>query len=109
MQADNLFTDAAPQLEGERFDTLLAHRNLVVERIISSASVAPQEYVQQQDEWVLLVHGKAVLRVAEKSVSLKSGDYVFLPAGTAHTVEQASEGAMWLAIHLHPDAPLAER
>lgn len=35
------------------------------------------------------------------SVSLKSGDHLFLPAGTPHTVTQVSDGAIWLAVHLH--------
>jgi cupin 2 domain-containing protein len=103
MQTGNLFTDAAPPQQGERFDTILSHKNLVVERIISSATITPQEYVQLQDEWVLLVQGEAVLQVAGESVSLKSGDYLFLPAGVPHTVQRTSEGTMWLAVHLHPE------
>ena len=103
MQTGNLFSAAVPPHEGERFDTILSHRNLVVERIVSSASVTSQEYVQPQDEWVLLLHGEATLQIAEKAVSLKSGDYLFLPAGVPHTVERVSDGAMWLAVHLHPD------
>jgi len=104
MQHGNLFADAVPPAAGERFDTLLAHRNLVVERIVSSADLAPQDYVQLQDEWVLLVRGEAELEVAGKPVSLKAGDYLFLPAGTAHRVQCASDGALWLAVHLHSQA-----
>ena len=103
MRIGNLFTDAQPPEAGERFDRLLSHKNLVVERIVSSATMTPQEYVQTQDEWVLLLQGEAVLQVAGESVSLKAGDHLFLPASTAHTVTQASEGAMWLAVHLHPE------
>lgn len=103
MRISNLFTDAAPPREGERFDILHSHKNLVVERIVSSAAVTPQEYVQSQDEWVLLVHGEANLQVAGESIPLKSGDYLFLPAGVPHTVEHTSEGAMWLTVHLHPE------
>jgi len=104
MRVGNLFTDAASPLEGERFDTLLRHKNLVVERIVSSAAIAAQEYVQTQDEWVLLVQGEAVLQVAGEAVSLKSGDYLFLPAGVPHAVLRTSSGALWLAVHLHPEA-----
>lgn len=107
MRTANLFTDAAPPHNGERFDTILSHRNLVVERIVSSAAITPKEYVQTQDEWVLLVRGEAVLQVAGESVSLKAGDYLFLPAGVPHTVERTSEGAMWLAVHLHPEQAAA--
>lgn len=99
---NNLFTDDAPPAMGERFDTVLAHRNLVVERIVSSAHITPGEYVQAQDEWVVLLRGQALLDVAGQLVNLASGDHVFLPAATRHTVRQVSQGAMWLAVHLHP-------
>lgn len=102
IQTGNLFADAIPLQEGERFETLLSHKNLVVERIVSSAAITPCEYVQPQDEWVVLVQGEAVLAVAGEPVALKSGDYVFLPAGVPHTVERVSQGALWLAVHLHP-------
>lgn len=101
----NLYADAVPPPGAERFDTLLAHRNLVVERIVSSARAVPGEYVQAQDEWVVLLHGEAVLEVAARVLTLSSGDHLFLPAGTPHTVRQVSEGAMWLAVHLHPQQP----
>jgi len=103
LRSGNLFTNANPPHEGERFDELLRHKNLVVERIVSSAFLTRQEYVQPQDEWVLLVQGEAALRVDGASISLKAGDYLFLPAGTPHTVEQTSAGAMWLAVHLYPE------
>ena len=102
MRTGNLFADAAPPAEGEHFETLLQHRNLIVERILSSAAITPSEYVQTQDEWVLLAHGEAEMLVDGKSVVLAAGDYLFLPAGTPHTVMRVSQGAIWLALHLHP-------
>ena len=84
MTLPNVFDDCSPPEAGERFDVLLEHRNLVIERIVSSANVAPKQYVQAQDEWVVLVRGEAELEVAGESVALKAGDHVFLPAGTAH-------------------------
>ena len=103
MRPGNLFADAAPPPEGERFETLLSHRNLVVERIVSSAAITPTEYVQAQDEWVVLVQGEAVVRVAGVTITLAAGDYLFLPAGEPHRVERVSQGAIWLAVHLHPE------
>ena len=103
-QTGNLYTDAVPPLEGERFETILSHRNLVVERIVSSAAIESREYVQAQDEWVLLARGEAVLRVAGELRTLKAGDYVFLPAGVPHRVERTAAGTIWLAVHLHPES-----
>jgi len=100
MEKGNLFDDPAPPTQGERFTTLLKHRNLLVERIISSANSQPSDYIQTQDEWVVLIHGEAVLQVSGDLITLTPGDHVFLPAGTPHKVERVSEGALWLAVHL---------
>ena len=82
---------------------LLAHRNLVVEQILSGGSVEPSEYVQQEDEWVLVLEGGAALDVDGKRVELGPGDWVFLPASVPHTVLRTDEGTSWLAVHLHPE------
>ena len=102
MRTRNLLVDAETPLKGERFETLLAHKNLVIERIISSAAIDPTESVQAQDEWVAMLQGEATIEVAGESIELLSGDYLFLPARTPHTVRRVSEGALWLAVHLHP-------
>jgi cupin 2 domain-containing protein len=104
MQKGNLFTDAEAPLKGERFEALLTHKNLVVERIVSSTDTTPTEYVQHQDEWVVLLQGEATLEIAGRSVELHSGDYVFLPAGTCHLVRRVTGGALWLAVHLYPSS-----
>lgn len=101
MQIANLFADAAAPAEGERFEALLTHRNLVVERIVSSARIQPTRYTQPQDEWVALLRGEAELEVAGETVVLRAGDHLFLPAGTPHTVRAVAEGSVWLAVHLH--------
>ena len=98
----NLFVDASPPPTGERFDTLLEHKNLVIERISSSSCIEPKQYVQPQDEWVQLVQGTAVIEIDGKTQPLQAGDYFFLPARTPHSVKSVSDGAMWLAVHLHP-------
>jgi cupin 2 domain-containing protein len=106
VEPGNLFADAAPPLEGERFETLLSHRNLVIERIVSSDAITPTVSVQLQAEWVVLVCGEAVLEVGGDQIRLESGDHLFLPAGSPHTVHHVSQGAIWLAVHLHPDTEM---
>jgi cupin 2 domain-containing protein len=102
----NLY-DTSPPGQGERFDTILSHRNLVIERIVSSAAIVSRRYVQIQDEWVLMVQGEAMLQVAGETILLSSGEHVFLPAGVPHTVERVSAGALWLAVHLYPESAVA--
>src|SRR5688500_4829805 len=103
MISGNLFADAAVPTGGERFETRLSHRNPEIERIVSSSAAETSEYIQSQDEWVVLLKGEASLRLPGRTVALAVGDFVFLPAGTPHSVERVSEGAIWLAVHLHPD------
>lgn len=105
MQINNLLKNAQPPLEGEQFEALLTHKNLRIERIISSANFSPSEYNQEQDEWVLMVQGHATMLVAGETIELTTGDYLFLPSGTIHSVLSASEGAIWLAIHLFDSSP----
>jgi cupin 2 domain-containing protein len=100
MQDGNLYENAAPPADGERFETLLAHKGLHIERIVSSAKIESHEYVQEQDEWVVLLQGEATLNVAGTNFVLKSGDYLFIPSQTPHTVMRVSQGALWLAVHL---------
>jgi cupin 2 domain-containing protein len=89
---------------GERFERLLAHRNLVVEQILSGRGAAPHTYVQDQDEWVLVLAGRAEMEVGGEQVTLGPDDWAFLPAGVPHTVLKSAPGTSWLAVHLHPDA-----
>jgi len=100
MTSGNLFDGVTPPPSGEIFETLLRHRNLVIERIVSSSQPEPVEYVQPQDEWVILVSGEATLEVRGVDHRLNTGDYLFLPALTPHTVKHTSHGTVWLAVHL---------
>lgn len=101
MQTGNLFTGFSTPREGETFETLLSRKNLVIERIVSSAELSPQKYQQVQDEWVVLLKGTAILEVDGKTIELNTGDYLFLPANTPHTVKWTSHGALWLAVHVY--------
>lgn len=105
MPQPNIFA-AIPELtEGEHFDELQRCRNIKVERIISSNLVEPKLYIQKQDEWVILLQGKARLDVDGKERELNPGDFLFIPAGTPHQVLHTSEKpqCIWLAIHIFPN------
>lgn len=102
MATGNVFADSAPPPEGERFETLLAHAGLVIERIVSSSRIAAHTYAQEQDEWVVLLRGQAVLDVSGVQHSMMAGDHLFLPSGTPHAVVSVSAGALWIAVHRYP-------
>src|SRR6185437_12154823 len=86
---------SAPASGEELFLELLAHRNLVVEQILSGESSRPTAYLQEQDEWVVVLAGGAAMTVDGEPVELRPGDWLFLPAGVPHTVERTEAGTSW--------------
>ncbi|MCC6134572.1 MAG: cupin domain-containing protein [Candidatus Contendobacter sp.] len=102
----NLFADLPNQRADEQFDLLLRKDACRLERIISTGHATPpgEWYDQDGDEWVVLLQGRAGLRLADEPNirELKPGDYVWLPAHCRHRVEWTSDQppAVWLALHL---------
>jgi cupin 2 domain-containing protein len=94
---------AAPEA-GERVERLVAAGNVVVEQILSGRLEAPVDYEQEQDEWVLLLAGGAVLAVEDESIELASGDWLYLPAGLPHRLMDTQPGTSWIAVHLSEHA-----
>jgi cupin 2 domain-containing protein len=83
-------------------EEILAFGNVVVEQILSGPDVAPEDYLQDQDEWVTLLAGAAVLEVGGERVELGPGDWVLLPGGVPHRLVEVQSGSNWLAVHVHP-------
>lgn len=90
---------AAPS-KGERAEDLLQLRNLSVRQIVSGVLDGPVDYCQDDDEWVVVLDGSAVLEIDGERVDLGSGDWVLLPAGTPHRLVSTEPGTNWLAVHL---------
>ncbi len=72
--------------QNELFITLLKRAGFRLEQIISHGQSIDQEfwYDQNEDEWVVLLRGKAVLKFKRESLSLKTGDYLLIPANAGH-------------------------
>jgi len=85
---------------GETFTTLLEHKNIKINRIVSSVDVEPIEYNQEEDEWLVLLEGEATLLVDTKEQVLTKGETLFIPAKTPHTVLKTSNGTVWLTVHI---------
>ena len=97
--------DAIPKhIDAEVFDRLLEADGFHIERIISKGHCSPESgwYDQEENEWILLLTGKATLSFAdETSIDLKKGDYINIPAHKKHRVEwtDPETETIWLAIH----------
>ncbi len=106
MIINNIFSTAGLSIaeDKEFFESLCEGNNLKIERIVSRGQVSPpgKWYDQPENEWVILLKGKATLEF-EKSqmVHLSAGDYLLLPAGLRHRVTYTSNDpeCVWLAIH----------
>ena len=79
-----------------------------VEQILSGRLDGPVDYVQDADEWVMVVHGRATLEVEGDRTEMGPGDWVLLPAGTAHRLVATDPGTSWLAVTTAP-APARPR
>jgi len=95
----NLYNFTVPK-DGEDFTTLLEHKNIKINRIVSSADVEPIEYIQEEDEWVVVIEGEATLFLKNEERVLQKGDTLFIPAKTSHKVLKIKDGTIWLAIHI---------
>ncbi len=91
----------APQ---ELYETLAAGDGILIERIISRGHTTPvgDWLDSEQDEWVLLLQGEAVIAYLDGSLTIiKTGDYLLIPAHQKHRVEFTSSEppCIWLAVY----------
>ncbi len=96
----NILDNIDIPLQDENFKTLLEHKNIKIIRIVSSDNVELIEYIQDEDEWILLLEGKAIIILELKEIKLSKGDTLFIPAKTKHKITYTQNGTVWLAIHI---------
>lgn len=99
----NLFDLPNPLPEGEEFTELFHSKDLRIERIVSSGQITPagQWYDQDEDEWVVLIRGEAVLEYENgEKLRMSAGDHVLLPAYCRHRVAYTSARppCIWIAV-----------
>ena len=75
-----------------------------IERIVSHGQASPEGfwYDQDEDEWIIILQGRARLRLAEPEslVDLRPGDSLQLPAHCRHRIEWTTPDGptIWLAV-----------
>lgn len=74
---------------------------MVVEQIVSGEVEAAVDYLQDHDEFVVVLAGAALLEVDGEHLDLGAGDWLLLPRGTPHRLVTTEPGTNWLAVHLH--------
>ncbi len=72
-------------------------------RIVSTGQSDPPDQWQdpEDDEWVLLLTGSAVLQFEDDRLTMKPGDWCHIPAGTRHRVDftDPEQPSVWVAVH----------
>lgn len=96
----SIFENISDAGEEEQFELLQKGSHYRIERIISAGHSSPKCfcYNQENDQWIMLVQGKAVLEVEGELVEMNAGDYTFLPKNCKHRVESTSiePACIWL-------------
>ncbi|MBN1155239.1 cupin domain-containing protein [candidate division KSB1 bacterium] len=101
----NIFHELPESAKEEIIERLLATERVVIERIVSQGQSSPQGfwYDQDNDEWVIVLQGRASLRFETEAqlVKLVAGDYLLIPAHVRHRVEWTDPDVqtIWVAVH----------
>ncbi len=99
----NLFNLPDPLPHNEDIFDLVRSDDIRIERIVSTGQTTPegQWYNQDEDEWVALIQGEAVLEYKTgERLNISAGDHVLLPAHCRHRVAYTSTQppCIWLAV-----------
>ena len=95
----NIYDYITPK-SAETFTTLLEHKNIKINRIVSSNHLDEKEYIQEEDEWLVLLEGQATLLLNNEKKTLIKGDTLFIPSKTPHRVLHTQSGTVWLTVHI---------
>ena len=101
---NNIFDVIPKNLKAEVFEQLVDSNGVKIERIVSKGHKSPESgwYDQDQNEWVLVLRGKAILSFEDEStITLKEGDFINILAHKKHKVEWTDPGieTIWLTVH----------
>ena len=94
----NIYDFKIPE-SGEIFTMLLKDKNIKIVQIVSSDNLEITEYCQEENEFVVLLEGEAVLEIDGERRVLNRGDTLFIPAKTKHKILSVKKGTLWLTIH----------
>jgi cupin 2 domain-containing protein len=96
----NFFNISTPFEGTENITELLQHGNVTINRIVSNRLNSGAWYDQEEDEWLVLLEGTALLLIGSEEKRLKTGDTLFIPAHQLHKVISTSENTLWLTVHM---------
>lgn len=101
----NLLTSLPRAIDRETVERLIETPALRLERIVTHGQTTPtgEWYDQERPEWVLVLTGRARLRLEEpaETLELGPGDAILIAAHRRHRVDWVDDTApvVWLALH----------
>ena len=103
MKKLNIYSNIPEKLSDEIVDVIFQSEIIRIERIISDGQASPDNfwYDQEENEWVILLKGKAKIKYQDQSEQyLTEGDYIFIPSHKKHRVEWTDNNTktIWLAV-----------
>ena len=104
MVPKNIFIDIPQDKDREIIEKLVKGRGVRIERIVSRGQASPPGfwYDQEEDEWVLVISGKAGIQFEGQAevLVLAPGDHLHIPAHRKHRVEwtDATNETIWLVV-----------
>ncbi|WP_228711396.1 cupin domain-containing protein [Aliarcobacter cibarius] len=98
----NIFDKVIIDKNEEIFFQIFKNESIRVERIVSNGQKSPENfwYEQEENEYILLLSGNAILEFEDFEVELKKGDCLNIEAMQKHRVKFTSldEPTIWFAV-----------
>ena len=111
--ASNLYADMPLLLPEELIDKLVDTKDVRIARIVSTGHASPPGfwYDQNESEWVVVLHGEAILEFEDEKRHMVPGDFVLIPPHRKHRVSSTSikESTIWLAVFFGKEKKAVKR
>ena len=102
MKKYNIFEEIIIDKNEEKFFEIFKNETIKIEKIVSNGQTSPQNfwYEQEENEFVLVLEGFAILQFEDKEIELKKGDCLNIKAMQKHRVKFTSldEPTIWFAV-----------
>lgn len=86
----------------EIFEELFEKDAVKIKKITSPKNFKSEIFIQDEDEWVIVLQGSAELEISGEKINLKKDDHVFIPRKAPHQILKTSGDTetVWLAVYL---------
>lgn len=103
MTVSDIFDNIKRKIPEEITEEIIVSDNCRIERIISKGHASPPGfwYDQNENEWVILLRGSALLKFEDGTeIKMQEGSYVNIPSHIKHRVEwtEPNRETIWLAV-----------